>query len=295
MPVITPELMSTWLGVSPKAAGRGLHSQVSAALWDIAVHPGSKWEGRTQRSNSTHVLWFAIQPFRLDYEVDGRPRWSGTLQHGAANLLRAGEQARGIWHGSGQVLHVYLPHELLVDVAEQIGRPTFEPADPCSRVDAQLRALASIVMDRIGQRDPLVQLEIDTLGIMACAQLLRSSSTMQSVNERTGRLGAWQTKRAISFLMEHIESDIGLKDIAAHVGLSPYHFNRTFKRTVGVSPHRYLLLRRIERAKELLVQSTMTIGEVAARVGYDDPNQLARLFRQELHISPSGYRRRYRR
>ena len=295
MPIITPDLMGAWLNMAPKATCAGLHTKAAAALWEIRVPAGGAWEGTIQRSNGSHVLWFAIEPFTLDYEVDGRMVWSGPVARHAAHLLRAGEAARGTFRASGQVLHLYLPHELLAEVAYEFGHPAFELLDPGLRIEPELVPLETVLMSLITKHDRLAQLEMDTLGIMACAHLLRSWSRRQPASETTGRLGAWQLKRAISFLVDHLEADISLKDIATHVGLSPYHFNRSFKRTTGVSPHRYLTLRRIDRAKDLLEHSRLSVREIAERVGYLGPNQLARAFRKELRTTPSDYRRRYRR
>lgn len=295
MPIITPEVMSAWLKLQPEASSSGLHTKVAAALWDIRVPAGGAWEGTTQRSTASHVLWFVIKPFFLEYEVDGRAMWSGPVERHASHLLRAGECARGIFHGSGQVLHLYIPHELLAEVSEDFGHPAFELVDPCLRVEPDLTPIENIITNLIAKKDRLAQLEMDHVGIMACARLLRCWSTRQPASAMKGRLGAWQVKRAITFLMDHLQEDISLSDVASHVGLSQFHFNRAFKRSVGVSPHRYLLLKRIEKAKELLAHGTLSITEIAERVGYTDPNQLARAFRKEVLTTPSEYRRRHRR
>lgn len=294
MPHVDPQVMSAWLGLAPTAAASGMHTKVSAALWDICVEDQCVWEAMTRRSSRSHILWFALEPFPVDYDVDGRRIWSGVVQRYAAHIIRAGESARALWRGSGRVMHLYLPHELLVQVAQDAGHLGFDLTERGITVDRALAPLSRLLMDRVLQRDRLARLELDTLGMLACAHVLRCWSVSRSTGEMRGRLGAWQVKRATSFLMAHIDSDVGLADVAAHVGLSPFHFNRAFKRTIGVSPHRYLLLRRLDRAKALLATTALSVTAVAARVGYSDPNQLGRLFRNELGITPTEYRRQRR-
>ncbi|NJS15771.1 MAG: helix-turn-helix transcriptional regulator, partial [Sphingopyxis sp.] len=81
---------------------------------------------------------------------------------------------------------------------------------------------------------------------------------------------------------------------ASLAGLSPFHFARAFKQTIGVPPHRYQLNARIAKAKALLEVSDATVTTIAFEVGYESSQALARVFRREVGISPSNYRRQYR-
>ncbi|MCC5950017.1 MAG: AraC family transcriptional regulator [Nitriliruptoraceae bacterium] len=79
--------------------------------------------------------------------------------------------------------------------------------------------------------------------------------------------------------------------LAEVVGLSPNHFSQVFRRDVGQTPHRYLMDRRLERARELLVQSQLGISELAAQLGFASGSHLARSFRAAEGMSPSEFRR----
>jgi AraC family transcriptional regulator len=113
--------------------------------------------------------------------------------------------------------------------------------------------------------------------------------------ERTvvrGGLAPWQVRRVERRMAEGLGETVGLPELAASVGLSPSHFCRAFKAAMGVSPHRYLIGLRVERARQLLAESRMPVIDVGAAVGYDDPSYFARLFRRATGLSPAGYRRR---
>lgn len=290
MAVITPQMMSAWLGMEPKAAGIGLQTKVSAALWNVCGSPSSVWEGATRPNQATHLLWFAMGALSLDFTLDNRRLWSGLLPGFAPQIVRAGEQCRSRVYSSMTIMHVYVPHTFLTDVAREAGNDAVELVDPRFAPAPELQDLAATTMRTFSDHDTLARLQIDTLGILWCTHLLRRWSSVRRLDDPRGKLGPWQKKRSLSFLEEHIASDIGLDDIAAHVGLSRFHFNRVFKRTVGVSPHRYLTLRRLEKAKELLESTTSSITAIAARVGYADPDRLGRLFRSEVGVSPTAYR-----
>ncbi|WP_086787829.1 helix-turn-helix transcriptional regulator [Crossiella equi] len=76
--------------------------------------------------------------------------------------------------------------------------------------------------------------------------------------------------------------------------LSPTHFTRSFRATFGETPHRYLQRRRIERAMALLREPSVTVTEVAGRVGFESLGTFSRTFRAVLGQSPSQYRARAR-
>jgi AraC-like DNA-binding protein len=112
---------------------------------------------------------------------------------------------------------------------------------------------------------------------------------------KRGSLAPWQERRTCEYLLAHLEEEVSLDQLAASVGLSAAHFCRAFKRSTGVPPHRWQLSRRVERAQTLLTDTDLPLIEVAAQVGYNDPNQLGRVFRKHLGTSPGRFRREHRR
>jgi AraC family transcriptional regulator len=93
---------------------------------------------------------------------------------------------------------------------------------------------------------------------------------------------------------EHIENNIGqrisVQALAKLANLSVCYFVRAFKLSVGVTPHDYLIRRRVERTMELLLDTDMSISEIALAVGFADQSHCARRFRQYVGMSPGNYR-----
>lgn len=108
---------------------------------------------------------------------------------------------------------------------------------------------------------------------------------------RKGGLAPWQARRVQEFLAENLALDIGIEELAAIARLSPFHFARAFKATVGMPPHAYQRHLRIARARQLLVDPTLSIMDVALSVGFDSPQAFARAFLREMGVTPSDYRR----
>jgi len=95
-------------------------------------------------------------------------------------------------------------------------------------------------------------------------------------------------------LREHIDNNIDqritVESLAKLANLSVCYFVRAFKQSVGVTPHDYLVWRRVERVKELLAHTDMSLSEIALAAGFADQSHCARRFRQYVGISPRDYR-----
>ncbi len=97
--------------------------------------------------------------------------------------------------------------------------------------------------------------------------------------------------RVISYLENHYDRPIELADLEKLVGRSTRTLLRRFNQATGLTPIQYLLRVRVARSCGLLAGNTLSITEIAGRVGFDDSNYFARQFRQVMGMSPSEYRR----
>jgi len=105
-----------------------------------------------------------------------------------------------------------------------------------------------------------------------------------------GGLGALRLRRVIDYIEAHLADDISLRDLAAQAGLSTHHFGEAFKASTGTSPHRYLVERRIRRAKELLLGAEQSIAEIAMSVGFASHSHFTDNFRRLTGTTPSRFR-----
>lgn len=96
---------------------------------------------------------------------------------------------------------------------------------------------------------------------------------------------------AIAFVEEHMREAIGMKQVADHLHLNASYFSVLFKEQTGFTFSEYLTRRRLQRAKELLAQTRMPIGEIAEQVGYQTAKYFIKVFKDSESISPSQYRR----
>jgi transcriptional regulator of acetoin/glycerol metabolism/AraC-like DNA-binding protein len=105
-----------------------------------------------------------------------------------------------------------------------------------------------------------------------------------------GGLPPGAMRRVREHVEEHLSESMDLAELAAIAGLSVYHFARAFKQSAGVTPHHYLVYRRIERAQEMLARSELPLSGIALATGFSDQSHLARHFRQMLGMTPGQFR-----
>jgi AraC-like DNA-binding protein len=96
---------------------------------------------------------------------------------------------------------------------------------------------------------------------------------------------------SVNYINNNYEREISLKDIAQYVFLSTSYFTRAFKEEMGISPINYLLKTRIERAKELLKDSTQKISDIALSVGFSNQQRFNDIFKKYVKMTPLQYRK----
>lgn len=97
-----------------------------------------------------------------------------------------------------------------------------------------------------------------------------------------------QVRCVREFMDANYQHAVGLATLAATLNFSPNHFLRQFKRSLGVTPHQYLIQVRVEHARQLLEQGKLTVADVAVQVGFYDQSHLAHHFKQHYGVSPKA-------
>jgi AraC-like DNA-binding protein len=115
-------------------------------------------------------------------------------------------------------------------------------------------------------------------------------SRLPPAPQALGGLSPGAMRRVREFVEVHLGESIDLSMLAGVAGLSVHHFARQFKQSAGVTPHAYLTQRRVERAREMLVQTDLSLAEIAFAVGFFDQGHLARHFRHRLGTTPREFR-----
>lgn len=162
--------------------------------------------------------------------------------------------------------------------------------------DPHLQQTGIALLEEIVSGGPADRLYAESLARVMAVHLLRRHSSLGRGSlrrlldpERVGRLSEASLRAATDCIGENLSGDLSIAGIAA-ANLSPYHFARAFKRSTGLSPHQYVLRRRIEQARELLEGADLPVGVVARRAGFASPSHFAQQFRRIVGASPSAFR-----
>jgi AraC-like DNA-binding protein len=127
----------------------------------------------------------------------------------------------------------------------------------------------------------------------ATSLLLQGQSRLHSRgrSRAPGGLLAWQVRKVREFVDAHIAGRILVSDLGAVVQLSDAHFSRLFTRAFGLTPHAFVVRRRLELAARLMLESTESLTDIALCCGFSDQAHLCKHFRRSMGVSPAAWRR----
>jgi AraC-like DNA-binding protein len=172
-------------------------------------------------------------------------------------------------------------HTRFMELIALISRAVIETGASSSRV---LQISHERVMALNGLRDGV---ELRAWALAALEALQHEVAFRESVDQ--------VVERALQFMDENFSRpDLQLKGVAEAVHVSPSHLAHLLRTHVGASYVKYMTLLRMEEGKRLLAETDLKVAAIAGRAGYDDPAYFYRVFRREVGVTPSQYRRRTR-
>jgi AraC family transcriptional regulator len=144
----------------------------------------------------------------------------------------------------------------------------------------------------LAQSNEMLSIFAEGWAMQALAYVARATRKSQSIGFTTGSgLAQWQLHRAKEMLLADFSENPSLDSVAAACRLSSGHFQRAFKASTGVPAHKWLVTARIERARALLMESTMSLADVAGICGFADQSHFSNAFARMMGTSPGAWRR----
>ncbi|MER9236514.1 AraC family transcriptional regulator [Mesorhizobium sp. M0622] len=162
-----------------------------------------------------------------------------------------------------------------------------------SQADSAIEELARALLRIDGMDEHFGEIYASAVGLAIAARLLGHDHRPDPFRPKRncGALPRWRLKRALEYIDANLAEPITLGDLAAVTGLSPMHFAAQFRISTGIRPHEYLLRRRIERARELLLQHDSSIVDVALSVGFQTQSHFTTVFKRFMDDTPHQWRR----
>jgi AraC family transcriptional regulator len=157
--------------------------------------------------------------------------------------------------------------------------------------DLFLTRIAQALYDELARGEIPAPSVVESLTAVAVWRVLHAPAPEAESN---GQLSERQMDRLEQYIEARLDTSPSVADLAELSDLSLYHFIRSFKRSFGMTPHRYIMMRRVERAKALLRDTDLSVLEASLEVGLT-PTQLARIFVAAVGVPPAEFRRAIRR
>jgi AraC family transcriptional regulator len=217
------------------------------------------------------------------------------LHPGSILVVPAGNPSWWRWSSHSDSLHVFLDPELVARVAAEGFDldPVRASVPPLDGLDLpQLRAAMLAVNEELTADAAGGHLAAESLANVLAVHLLRHLSAPRRLERgRDGVLPRGRLRAVVEYIEEHLNGSPSLAQLAAVVRLSAYHFARQFKAATGLPPHQYVVLRRVERARQPLQAGTdLSLAEVALHAGFSEQSQLSRHFKRLVGVTPGQFR-----
>ena len=157
--------------------------------------------------------------------------------------------------------------------------------------DLVIAQLTKTILGQVRNSEPLSILALEDVSLLVSTHLLQHYGSGKEMLRAQRRLESWQKIRAEEMLRAHLEGNIRIADLAAACQLSSSHFSRCFRQSFGTSVHQWLIMLRIDIAKDLLREPGLSLAEVGFRSGFCDQAAFTRAFTKLEGITPFRWRK----
>ena len=229
----------------------------------------------------------------VKYEVSTRGK---TLQFaaspGTAFILPRGTVDELTWRGPTHRIAVAIHPRLLVSALDETAHQSdIELTQHWNLMDPHIMAVLLAMTTDLKEGSPAGWLYGESLCYALAVYLLnRYAVRRYAPVVYRGGLPGYRLRRVLDYIGDNLAEDLSLGQLAAVVGMSPHYFAELFKKSTGQAPHQYVLVQKIERAKNGLTRVNRSIIEVGVEAGFPNPSHFARVFRKLVGMSPSQFK-----
>lgn len=246
------------------------------------------------RRFARHVVTMHVgQPVEMVQMLGGRS-YEGRVTHGDITFAPAGCANGGRWRQPADVLQIYLEPEFVANVAAgltSVGSKRVELEPRFAARDIHIEHIASALKVELEASCPGGRLYAESMGTALAIRLLGERTQREPhAPPHKGGMPQYKLRRIIEYINYNLTEDVTLPTLADVAGMNQFHFARTFKHMVGMAPYRYVIQQRIERAKQLLKTTDLSIIEVCFRVGFNNQSHFTKIFHQQTSVTPTYYR-----
>ncbi|MBR0724961.1 helix-turn-helix transcriptional regulator [Bradyrhizobium manausense] len=261
-------------------------SGITLARWR-RMGTGDSFSQKAPRANH-YLLSLVLKPMKARSFIDRRQIWTGPIPANSVRIVDPDCEREWFTDSGFDLLHCMIPRSAVAEMTASDERIRF--ADPLYTRDDTILQIGNQLLWAM-QQDGRFGVEFACGVTHALLAYLLQQYTRKTPPHSTSGLRPAQLRRVTDLIASTISSGVSLQEMAKEAGMSPFHFSRQFRLSTGQSPVRYALVKRIEWAKEQLLDRRADILEVALDCGFKDASHFSRVFKSVVGQSPRDYRR----
>jgi AraC family transcriptional regulator len=246
--------------------------------------------GADEVSGSQHYVSLNLDDRPVTLEVKGQQGFRRVvLRRGAAWICPADELVSLRLNSDFRYVRMSIDPLYFDRLTTEPGKPPLELRRTYSVAKSQIGHILGALIAESDAGNPGGLAFVEALATGISHQIaLHAGVQRPRVARLKGGMSEAHKRRTLELMDSRLDSSLSVEFLANEVGLSPAHFARVFKETMGVAPHRYLLTLRLEHARRLLDAPDAILSGVAQRTGFADQAHFTRLFKREFGVTPGA-------
>jgi AraC family transcriptional regulator len=286
----TPSRLTQQTGGSSTTHSSDNHSWDSALVGHHRIPKGE----RPETVSDQHVLWLWTTSLSSEYLGPGGRFVRCSKGPGAITVTPVGLQPTLHSYTDAEAISCALNANFVGNLLSELERrPTAEFIFRPNLQDSAIPRLIKLLLEEARAGAPSGKVYTDSLTHALAIRYVQLGERVwhEKVHSTVSALPPHVLKRVLERIEHSFQSEISLASLAQEAGYSRGHFLKMFRASMGMTPHRYVLQRRVEHARSLLKRREISIIDVAAGCGFSSQAHLTQVFRQHLGVTPGDYRR----
>lgn len=240
-----------------------------------------------------HTIGSILDRGKVERKLDGVYRLESATR-GSVTIIPAGVEHWSAWNIIGRFAMISVAPGAIAQIDPDVVNPDLVelvPAFAKSKPDRLIYGVSLAIKHHLETNPNDGGFYVEHLTNTICAHLLRHYCTRKIIfKDYAGGLATTKLEQAKDYINDNLETNIQLKDIAKKLDISQYYFSHLFRKSTGISPYSYVIQQRVAKAQRLLINTSMSIAEIALACGFSSQSQLTIHFRKFTGTTPKKYR-----
>jgi AraC-like DNA-binding protein len=276
-------------GDNPRWRFPGVRIEKRRCWGPISISIVNRAAGEAICRSDCYRLTYFLTDFRATMQDDERLEWKCDLLHDNF-VFRPPDTTLRSNLTAGRYIQVLQSRDTYDHLASMVPGGVLHLGPRYDLNDPLISQLVSTIANET-EGGFLDHILADALNTALAVQIMRLCGDPTAIRlEPSIGLSHERLKRVLDYIEAHLDGRLTLADLASIACLSQYHFSRSFKRAVGIGPTRYVMERRLERAKTLMRRTNQPLAMIAQEAGFVDQSHLTSVFRRETGVTPGHFR-----